>query len=166
MNNRPTIGLVAALLGGYLLLVGGDLRGIKIPDLGLGGGGVKVPDVPPLIPPSGALRTAVEPLIGAVESRQVRAELASLHAALAEAVQRDTDNLTSTAKVRELNNRAGQLYYKKWGRSLEGEAPGVTAKMQTAFEAAMGGKANKTVDTETRAQIVAAYRAIAWAFTQ
>ncbi len=164
MNNRPTIGLAAALIGGYLVLVGGDFPAVSLPDFGVGR--VAVPDAPPLTAPTGPLLIAVQPLVGAVPNQQARAELAALHVCLAEAIKRDTENVNTTAKVRELNNRAGSLYYQKWGRSLDDEAPGVNEKMKTAMEAAMGGKENKALDAATRAKVVAAYLAVAWAFAQ
>ncbi len=165
MKSNPTVGLVAALIGAFLLLSGGDFKVPKLawPNLG---GTVTVTDAEPLVAPTGQMATAVQPLIGAVQSTQIRAELASLHVCMAEAIERDTENITTTAKARELNDRAGKFYYQKWGRSLESEAPGIQAKMKAAFEAGVGGKENKSLDAATRAKIVATNRAIAWAFTQ
>ncbi len=164
MKNNTTAGLVAALIGGYLLLVGSDVGDLKLPEWG--GGGVRVIDSEPLVAPTGALLDAVKPIVGAVADKSVRAQLAALHVEMGNQIERDTENITTTGMVEEFNDRVGQLYFQKFGRSLESEAPGIQTKMNTAFETSMGGKGSKNIDAATRTKIVATYKAIAWALTQ
>lgn len=164
-------GLVALLVGGYLIVAGGDGLDInwpKLPNLNLGGGGTaNVPDLPR---PSNSLQVAVEPLVGKVKDAEGRRQLTALYRSLADAVMHDKSRIRTTQQAADLNAEAGAIYFTNNSRKLDDLAAGIGGEdglLNEVFVTAVGGKLpNKTLDDKTRRDWADAFRAIAWAFTQ
>lgn len=168
-KSSPAVPLVLLAVGLYLVL--GNSGGLKLPTLRLPQlGGLTAPAVEPLPEPSPEVRRAVEPLVGLVADAETRRQLAALWRAIAQGVEDDPDRITSTAKARQLNELAGEIYTAANGRRLVLPS-GLGEKVDAAFVAAVGGDqggqlANETITPELRARWCAAFRGIAWALSQ
>ena len=87
--------------------------------------------------------------------------LAAFYLALADVVERDAGQvLRDVADVREANRRAGLLMFQRTG--VQGKYPGLSAAVESALTELIGLD-NVPLDEAKRKNVVAAFRALAWA---
>lgn len=146
-----------------LCIVGGALLILK-PDLG--NLGSLVPSVGPKVEvaePSDELKTKlldVRTALGSAKPEQ-RAHLTGLFGSLASAVERDKDVITTTGIYRDGYRRATQVA----NQNMQAPVPGLD-KAVSDFVAGQIQTENRQLDTDLRAKLVAALKAVQWACSQ
>jgi hypothetical protein len=122
-------------------------------------GGVAGPDEsPPIYPPAPALAQAIAPVKAALAGHFAEAqELKRLYAALATLFARGAGQSTDQARQIHVNTAKYTLY-----GALAGKCPGLAQAVDGVLIGAVGTEA-KTLDTTTRAALVDAFNALAFA---
>jgi len=126
--------------------------------LALGGGAV-IPDDEPLIPiPPAQLSSLVAPVTAALAGKPAEAgELKRLYSAIALAFERGACQTTDAARALHINTAKYTIY-----GALAGKVPGLAEKIDSVLIASIGTD-SKAIDAATRANLVATFRALAWA---
>jgi hypothetical protein len=112
--------------------------------------------------PDAATRAAVANVREILANHQEDGQqIAAFYRALADVVERDAGQvLRDVADVREANRRAGLLMFQRTG--VQGKYPGLSDAIESAL-AELVGLDNVPLDEAKRKNVVAAFRALAWA---